>query len=106
LEVERLREGLEEIIGEPWLMGGQDACTIASDALAGPSHAKGGDQLSDIRKLRNLELYDNGSWRDLKPAETTTTYFVQPEAGSPGRGMLVRADGHGNHVMGRVRWDQ
>jgi hypothetical protein len=32
-EVERLRAGLQEIIGEPWLMGGQDACTIASDGL-------------------------------------------------------------------------
>jgi hypothetical protein len=41
-EVERLRDALEEIVGEPWLMGGQDACTIASDALAGPSHAKEG----------------------------------------------------------------
>jgi len=38
-EVERLREGLEEIVGEPWLMGGKDACTIASDTLAVPSHA-------------------------------------------------------------------
>jgi hypothetical protein len=32
-EVECLREGLEEIVGEPWLMGGQDACTIASTTL-------------------------------------------------------------------------
>lgn len=36
-EVERLREDLEEIIGEPWLMGGRGACEIAAATLYPPA---------------------------------------------------------------------